>query len=223
MGRPAFLAYRAVVTATLVAVGLAAGAVIVREDAFGGRINVGEGLLHRMLDILVALDTSIFRYAALPFQPLIELVMAERLSPATAVLAAAATGGVIALAAAVIGLYSLVTRQAARRERSEYANSPCGRRRPPSRLLARRPRAHAASAGLSLPRIAHLGGAGGAGVAATGRRTAPLGELVDGDDRAGGVRLGAVLRDRRPLYRATGHDRHAGVLHVSAVAHGAAI
>ena len=80
MSRAAFLAYRAAVVAGLVAAGFAVGAVIVREDAFGGRINVGEGLLQRLLDILVQLNASVFGYAALPFRPFIDLILADSIT-----------------------------------------------------------------------------------------------------------------------------------------------
>ena len=61
MGRAAFLVYRVVVVAGLVAGGFAAGAVLVREHAFA-RINLGEGVLERLLDVLVQLNTSVFGY-----------------------------------------------------------------------------------------------------------------------------------------------------------------
>jgi len=120
MGRLAFLAYRAAVVAGLVAGGFAVGAVIVREDAFGGRINVGEGLLQRFLHILVQLNDSVFGYAALPFQPFIDLILADTMTATKAGLAAAATGTVTGLAAAVIGLYAATSRRVAKREKRNY-------------------------------------------------------------------------------------------------------
>ena len=120
MGRSAFLAYRAVVVAGLVAGGFAVGAVIVREDAFGGRINVGEGLLQRLLDILVQLNDSVFGYAALPFRPFIDLILADSMTAANVGLAAAALATVMGLAAAVIGLYAATARRVAERERRNY-------------------------------------------------------------------------------------------------------
>ncbi len=120
MGRSAFLAYRAAVVAGLVAAGFAVGAVIVREDAFGGRIGVGEGLLQRHLEILVQLNASIFRYAALPFQPFIDLILADSMTAINAGLAAAALGTVTGLAAAVIGLYAVTARRVADREKRSY-------------------------------------------------------------------------------------------------------
>jgi hypothetical protein len=120
MGKSAFLAYRAVVLAGLVAGGFAVGAVIVREDAFGGRLNVGEGLLHRFLNILVRLNDSVFGYAALPFRPFIDLTLADSLTAAKVGLAAATLAAVTGLAAAVVGLYAATSRRVAERERRNY-------------------------------------------------------------------------------------------------------
>ncbi len=120
MGRSAFLAYRAAVVAGLVAGGFAVGAVIVREDALGGRLNAGEGLLRRFLDLLVQLNESVFGYTALPFRPCIDLVLADSLTAANLGLAALTLGLVTGLAAAVVGLYSLTSRLVVARERRSY-------------------------------------------------------------------------------------------------------
>ncbi len=120
MGRTAFLAYRTAVVACLVAGGFAVGAVIVREDAFGGRLNVGEGLLQRLLDILVQLNDSAFGYAALPFRPFTDLILADQMTAAKLGLAAKALATVTGLAAAVIGLYTATARSVAIRERRNY-------------------------------------------------------------------------------------------------------
>ena len=127
MTRSAFLAYRAVVVAGLVAGGFAVGAVIVREDAFGGRLNVGEGLLQRFLDILVQLNDSVVGYAALPFRPFIDLILADRMTAIKAALAAAALATVSGLAMAVIGLYALTSRRVAERERRDYGSNGADR------------------------------------------------------------------------------------------------
>src|SRR5262249_699217 len=79
MGQKAFMAYRAAVVAGLVAGGVACGGTIAREDALFGRINLGEGLLNRLLDIVVRLNDSVVGYAAVPFRPFIDLILAERL------------------------------------------------------------------------------------------------------------------------------------------------
>jgi hypothetical protein len=89
LGRAAFLAYRALVVAGLVAGGFAAGAMIVREFGFGGRIDFEEGLRQRLLDILVQLNNSELQYAALPFQPFIDLIQADGLTGFNLGLAAA--------------------------------------------------------------------------------------------------------------------------------------
>jgi hypothetical protein len=123
MGRAAFLAYRVVVMAGLVAGGFAVGAVIVREDAFGGRVNFGEGLRQRLFDILVQLNDSVFQYIALPFQPFNDLILAEYVTASKAGLAAAVLGTVIGLAAAVIGLYAATSRRVAIREKRIYATN----------------------------------------------------------------------------------------------------
>ncbi|HEV3022020.1 MAG TPA: hypothetical protein VGX76_06120, partial [Pirellulales bacterium] len=120
MGRVAFLAYRAAVVAGLVVGAFAVGAVVLRENAFGGRIDVGEGILQRHLDILVQLNASVFGYPALPFQPLVDLVLADQMTASNAVLAAAALGAVMGLAAGVIGLYAIMSRRVVNREKRNY-------------------------------------------------------------------------------------------------------
>ena len=120
MSRSAFLAYRATVVAGLVAAGFAAGAVVVREATFGGRINFGEGVLERLLDVLLQLNASVFGYAALPFKPLIDLILADTVTATIAGLAAAALAAVLGLAAAVIRFYAVACRRVANREKCSY-------------------------------------------------------------------------------------------------------
>jgi len=127
MARSAFLAYRVAVVAGLVAGGCAIGAVIVREDAFGGRLNVGEGLLRRFLNILVQLNESAVGYAALPFRPFVDLILADNLTAANVGLAAATLATVTGLAAAVIGLYATTSRRVAVRERRNYRTNGTAR------------------------------------------------------------------------------------------------
>jgi hypothetical protein len=127
MGRSAFLAYRAAVVAGLVAGGFAVGAVIVRADAIDGRLNAGDGLLRRLLDTLVQLNESVVGYAALPFRPFIDLILADGLTAANLGLAAVTLGIVTGLAAAVIGLYSLTSRLVIARERRSYRASDAAR------------------------------------------------------------------------------------------------
>jgi Putative ABC exporter len=154
MGRLAYLAYRAVVIAALVVGGLAAGAVVVRENAFA-RIDLGEGLFDRWLEILIQLNTSVFGYAALPFRPLVDLILADRITAANLQLAAA-TAVVAGLAVAVIGLYAATARRVAQRERRNYdptSRLDCQRNETTEGELERSSR----QAQISLPR---WGGAG---------------------------------------------------------------
>jgi hypothetical protein len=127
MGRSAFLAYRTAVVAGLVAGGLAIGAALVRADAFGGRINVGEGLLERVLDILVQLNASVLGYAALPFRPFIDLIVADNITATNVGLAMAALAIVSVLAAAVVGLYASTSRRVAQREKRNYRTNAAAR------------------------------------------------------------------------------------------------
>jgi hypothetical protein len=120
MGRWAFLAYRAAVVAGLVAAGFAVGAVLLREDALGGPIHVGQGPFQGLLGILVQLNASVFSYAALPFQPLVDLILADAMTASKLGLAAAGLGTVMVLAAAVMGLHALTSRGVANRERRNY-------------------------------------------------------------------------------------------------------
>ncbi|MEX2316515.1 MAG: hypothetical protein WD669_05145 [Pirellulales bacterium] len=119
LGRRAFLAYRAFVVAALVAGGFAVGAALIRENAFA-RINVGEGLLERLLDVLIQLYAAVFRHLALPFRPLIELIVADGITAARLGFAAAAVAVVATLAVAVIGLYQATAARVVRRERRNY-------------------------------------------------------------------------------------------------------
>jgi hypothetical protein len=120
MSRTAFLAYRTAVIAGLVIGGFAMGTVVIRETAEIGRINVGEGLLQRLLDILLRSNASLIGYAMLPFRPLVELIVADRVTPAMIALAVTATGSVSLLAAGIIGLYGVTTRLVIQRERRNY-------------------------------------------------------------------------------------------------------
>ncbi|MBI2825189.1 MAG: hypothetical protein HYX69_10935 [Planctomycetia bacterium] len=121
MGRGAFMVYRTMVVAGLVAGGFTCGAVVARDDALFGRINLGEGLLHRLLDILVRVNDSVVGYAAAPFQPFIDLVLADKVSATEVGLLAAAVGIVTGLAAGAIGLYAVTSRRVAEREQRAYS------------------------------------------------------------------------------------------------------
>lgn len=122
MSRAAFLVYRSIVVATLVAGGLAVGAIAVREHAFA-RINLGEGVLERVLHIMVQLNSSVFGYVALPFRPFVDLIVAQSVSAASVWLVFVAMSGVLVMAAVVIGMYTEMARRVARRERQRYVPS----------------------------------------------------------------------------------------------------
>jgi hypothetical protein len=156
MSRLAYLAYRALVVTGLVAGGVAIGVVIVRENAFE-RINVGDGLLDRMLEILVQVNGSVFGYVALPFRPFVDLILANSVSAANIGLVVAASAIVGGCGAAVVGLYSVMARRVARRERRGYGAGRRGAALVARGLLSER------QTGMSAPRlmrIPHWGGAG---------------------------------------------------------------
>jgi hypothetical protein len=120
MSRAAYFAYRAVVVASLVASAYVVIAGIVREGGPSGQINFGDGVLQRLLDILLKSDASVFGFAALPFQPFIDLIVTDSISASKIGLAAAALGAVAMFAAAVIGLYAATVWLVVQRERRHY-------------------------------------------------------------------------------------------------------
>ena len=120
MGRSAYAAYRATITAGLAAVVFAIGAELVRAGTFHGRIDVDDGLLQRIVDILVQMNHSVFSYAALPFQPFVDLVLADGMTASNMGLVAATSAVVTGLAFAVIGLFVAANRRAAQREKRDY-------------------------------------------------------------------------------------------------------
>jgi hypothetical protein len=122
MGRLAYLAYRAVVVTVLVVGGFAVGTVTARREMFA-RINVGDGLLERLLNVLVQLNASVFGYVALPFKLFIDLIDASSITFANVGLAAVALAIVTGFGVAVIGFYAAATRRVARREKRGYQAS----------------------------------------------------------------------------------------------------
>jgi hypothetical protein len=160
MSRASFLAYRAAVLAGLLVAGFAIVKVIVHQAVARGPIVVGERILQPLLDILVQLKASLVGYATVPFRPLVDLILAERISTTSAMLAAAALATTAALGAGVIALHAGAVRLVARQERRNYqpAGAPRGlpadfAQNEPGRspVAARRPR---------LTRIPRWGGAG---------------------------------------------------------------
>jgi hypothetical protein len=121
MSRAAYLAYRIAVVSGLVAGGFAVGNLVYSEVIRGGQINVGEGLLDRFLDLLLQSNATAFTYAALPFRPFVDLIVADSVTPTMLALAAAALGCVLAFAAGAIVLYATIARRVADRERRTYS------------------------------------------------------------------------------------------------------
>jgi hypothetical protein len=160
MGRAAFLAYRVAIVAVLVAGGFAVGAVIVRQYGFDGRVDFDEQHHRRLLDIVVQLNDSVLQYVALPFQPFIDLILADGLTATKVGLGAALLVTVIGLAAAVVGLYAATTRSVAIREKHVYARNSTRR----ESFMRTRKDEHRGALGDKLPlrqrRIPRWGGAG---------------------------------------------------------------
>jgi len=126
MSRRAFLAYRAAVVVGLVAAGFAVGAVVMRQGALGGGMEVGDGFRQRFLEVVIQLNASALGYLALPFQPLVDLILAESLTMSQVALAVAAAIVVTGLSVGVVGLYSVTTRRVADRERRDYGDAAGG-------------------------------------------------------------------------------------------------
>jgi hypothetical protein len=160
MGRSTFLAYRVLVVTALVAIGLTVTADFVRSDPFADQTGAGVGPFRYLLHILLHLNTTVFSHASLPFQPFIDLILAEAITPTEIGMAAVALGMVTALAAAVVHLYAATTRRVAHRERRDYRAEGAARD-----LLADRTRNDArrtlrAASQESLRSIPHFWGAG---------------------------------------------------------------
>jgi hypothetical protein len=160
MGRLGYLAYRAAVVAALVAGGLAVAAVIAREGTLGDGISVGNGPFHGLLEVLVRLNDSVFSYVAWPFQPLLDLILADALTTSKLGHAAAALATLGAMAAGVIGLHAVMSRRVANREKRDYGRSDATRNMRTDQLRAEQ---DATRDGELVPpqrRIPRFGGAG---------------------------------------------------------------
>ena len=120
MGPRAYQAYRAAVVSVLVATGFAIGTAVMHEGPFRGQLAVDEGLRQRLLDTLVLVSDKVFGYMDMPFRPLVDLILANRITAANVGLAMAALAVVAALAAGVIGLYAVTSSRVARREKSSF-------------------------------------------------------------------------------------------------------
>jgi hypothetical protein len=159
MGRRAFLAYRAIVVTMLASGGLALGVAMVRSEALTGRINIGQGLRQRFLDILVQWNNSAAGYAGLPFRPFVNLILAERLTPYTAGLIGLSLALVAAGALAVTALYARSVRRVEQRDVRGYQGTLA--RMSSSGALRAEPRPSVGFA--DLPRVRCLPRCGGAG------------------------------------------------------------
>jgi hypothetical protein len=120
MSRRAFLAYRVAVVVALLAFGTLGTFSVLRDESFAQRINFGEGVLDRLVDMLVQLHASPAAYAAVVFRPFVELILARSLVAATAGWLAACAGLVAGLSVAVISGYATISRWKAIRERWDY-------------------------------------------------------------------------------------------------------
>jgi hypothetical protein len=160
MGRLLFLVYRSIVVAGLVVGGCACGVALLRADAFNGRINVGEGLLQRFLDILVQSNESALGYATWPFRSFVNLILADAITAASAWQAATCAGIVAALALTVIGLYTSTSWRMAARQRRAYCTMVAAQTSIAG-VHPNRPRTVACTPlTLRLPNIPRWGGAG---------------------------------------------------------------
>jgi hypothetical protein len=159
MSRSAYLLYRAAVVAGLLAAGITMGTVVLREDMLLRGINAGEGPFHGLLNVLLELDTSAFRCVALPFRPLVDLILAESITASNLGLAAAGMATLMALSVSAIGLHALASRQVASREKRAYRLRSGGDGSIQQSPLAQHDR-QGASSPPPLRRIPRLGGAG---------------------------------------------------------------
>jgi hypothetical protein len=122
----AFLAYRVVIVVVLAAGGIALGAAIACSEVLAGRINIGQGIRQRVLDIMIEWNESVIGYATLPFRPFVDLILADRLDAGTAGLAAAALAIVCSSAVAVTALYTGSVRRVEQRELRSYLSRLAG-------------------------------------------------------------------------------------------------
>jgi hypothetical protein len=160
MGRAAFWVYRVAVVAGFVAGGFATGAVILREYAFDVHTGFDEGHRQRLLDVVVRLNDTVFQDIALPFQPFVDLILADNLTALNVGLAVALVGAVTGLASAVIGLYGVTSRRVALREKRIYATNRADRQFVTGSMQNERPGRLGNETLLGLWRIPRFGGAG---------------------------------------------------------------
>lgn len=119
MSRGAFLTCRAVIVACLSAAGIAAAAMIQQQLHLDHVSLAEQGVFQPLLDILNRLHASA-PVIAMPFEPFVDLILADRITLANALLAAALSAVVAALAAGVVTLYGMASRGMANREKRNY-------------------------------------------------------------------------------------------------------
>ena len=119
----AYLFYRTVVVLGLVTLGLVLGTVVMRDVAMSGQIAAGGGIGQRLIGFFVRLQASEFGRLGLPFQPIVNLTLADALTPATGGLSIAAVAVTTGLAAGVVALYAAAIKKVADREKHSYAKN----------------------------------------------------------------------------------------------------
>lgn len=120
VSRSAYLGCRAAVVAALVVGGLAITATILNRGSFGEPLDENHGVRQHILDQLIQLSSSRLGYVELPFQPFIDLIVADSMTAGTALVGLVAVAMVLGLAFGVLALYSFMVRVVADREKRSY-------------------------------------------------------------------------------------------------------
>ena len=126
MSRPVYLVYRTAVVTGLVAAGLAAGMIVMGPGALAGGTEEGHGFRQRLTEFVVRLHASPLGHLAMPFRPLVDLILADALTATRALLAVFALIAVAGLATAVIGLYAFTVRRVGIREKLNFRSGWAG-------------------------------------------------------------------------------------------------
>jgi hypothetical protein len=121
LSRRAYLGYRTVVVVGLVAVGLVVGALVMRDIAISRQFEAGGAIGQRLVGVLIQLHASEFGLVGLPFEPIVNLTLADALTPTTGGLAIATIAVTAGLATVVTGLYAIAIKKVADREKRGYA------------------------------------------------------------------------------------------------------
>ena len=143
MARSTFLVYRTVVVAGLLSLGTWVTWWILQgpRDA---RIDIGEGITDRFVEILVQFAASPAGYATLPFRPIVEVITAESLTAGAVGWSVVAVGVVAALSACTVWSFGRLDQRRKDRERAAYQvrsmTSAAAESPTPVRPLTRLPR-----------------------------------------------------------------------------------